>query len=136
MSSAVTLGAGGFFSTLRVGDAILPRLANAGPNAGAFVDSWAAGLASVTHHPVFNRFQPWQGEVDPGWSVNFLGVRARDGFTSGMTKVHSSTRRRVETQFPPLDEEYLEWIDVLEAVRAATGRFTMIELARGTAAGS
>ena len=32
---------------------------------------------------------------------------------------------------PAFDEEYCEWIDVLEAVQAAYGRFTMIEFGAG-----
>jgi FkbM family methyltransferase len=86
----------------------------------------------VTHHPVFEQFVPWKGEVDPGWSVNFLGVRTRDEFTSGMTaEVAPSERRFVETDYPAPDEEYFEWIDVLETVDVATGMFTMIELGAG-----
>lgn len=83
------------------------------------------------HHPVFDRFKLWSGEVDPGWSVNFLGVRTRDEFTAGMTGIVSSKRRRVDTQYPPFDEEYFEWVDVLEPVLAAVGTFVMIELGAG-----
>ena len=85
----------------------------------------------MTHHPVFDRFQPWSGEIDSGWNVNFLGVRARDEFTAGMTGAVSSESRWVETDYPPFDEEYFEWIDVLEAVVVASGMFTMIELGAG-----
>lgn len=84
-----------------------------------------------THHPVFDRFQPWRGEVDGGWSVNFLGVRTRDEFTAGMIGVAPSERRLVQTGLPAFDEEYLEWIDVLEAVVSREGPFTMVELGAG-----
>jgi FkbM family methyltransferase len=33
--------------------------------------------------------------------------------------------------YPPFDEEYFEWIDLLEAVTSAQGRFTMLELGAG-----
>jgi len=36
-----------------------------------------------------------------------------------------------ETSFPCFDEEYFEWIDLLEAVTGAEGEFTMIELGAG-----
>jgi FkbM family methyltransferase len=37
----------------------------------------------------------------------------------------------VGTRYPRFDEEYFEWIDLLEAVAAANGRFTMVELGAG-----
>jgi FkbM family methyltransferase len=48
-----------------------------------------------------------------------------------MTGALSAERRRVQTDYPPFDEGYLEWIDVLEAVVAADESFTMIELGAG-----
>jgi hypothetical protein len=89
------------------------------------------GLIRVIHHPVFERFQRWSGEVDSGRSVNFLGVCTRDEFMAGMTGVVAAKSRWVETDYPPFDEEYLEWVDVLEAVVSAVGVFTMIELGAG-----
>jgi FkbM family methyltransferase len=88
-------------------------------------------MAPAAHHPIFGRFQTWRGEVDAGWSANFLGVRTREEFTAGMTGIVSSESRRVETDYPPFDEEYLEWIDVLETVVDAGEVFTMIELGAG-----
>jgi FkbM family methyltransferase len=85
----------------------------------------------VIHHPVFERFHRWNGEVEAGWSVNFLGVRTRDEFTAAMTGVVASESRWVETDYPSFDEEYLEWVDVLEALLSAVGVFTMIELGAG-----
>jgi hypothetical protein len=37
----------------------------------------------------------------------------------------------VQTEYPAFPEEYLEWIDLLEAVANAQGKFTMIELGAG-----
>jgi FkbM family methyltransferase len=85
----------------------------------------------AAHHPVFDRFPRWSGDVDAGWSVNFLGVRTRDEFSAGMTGAVASERRSIETAYPPFDEEYFEWIDVLEAVEGADEGFTMIELGAG-----
>lgn len=36
-----------------------------------------------------------------------------------------------QNSYPPLDEEYWEWIDVLESVVSARGSYTMIELGAG-----
>ena len=37
----------------------------------------------------------------------------------------------VEPDLPRFDEEYFEWVDVLESVLLTTERFTMIELGAG-----
>jgi FkbM family methyltransferase len=39
--------------------------------------------------------------------------------------------RYIAPSYPPFDEEYFEWIDLLEAVTSARGRFTMLELGAG-----
>ena len=83
------------------------------------------------HHPIFERFDRWRGWADGGWSVNFLGVRTRDAFSAGMTGAAASQRRWVGTDYPAFDEEYFEWIDVLEAATSAREAFTMIELGAG-----
>jgi FkbM family methyltransferase len=85
----------------------------------------------MTHHPVFERFERWRGTVDAGWTVNFLGVRTRDEFNAGWPGFVPSESRHVETGYPAFDEEYFEWVDVLEAVVGADGPFTMIELGAG-----
>ena len=56
---------------------------------------------------MFGRFEPWRGEVEAGWTVNFLGVRTREEFFAGMTGVVPSDSRWVETEYPAYDEEYL-----------------------------
>jgi FkbM family methyltransferase len=87
--------------------------------------------AREAHHPVFDGFRPWAGEVAAGWSVNFLGVRTRDEFNAGMAGASPAGRRHVQTPLPSFDEEYFEWIDLLEAVTGGEGSFTMIELGAG-----
>jgi FkbM family methyltransferase len=83
----------------------------------------------MKHHPVFSRFEPWKGEVDQGLTANFLGVLTRDSF---FTMMGSHPHRRFETPgLPAFDEEYFEWIDLLEAVTVAHRQFTMIELGSG-----
>jgi FkbM family methyltransferase len=101
------------------------------PTAGEPGVHGSRGLKDVTHHPVFTQFPRWSGQVDSGWSVNFLGVRTRDEFTAGMTGAVASESRLVETDYPAFDEEYPEWVDILEAVNGAVGTFTMIELGAG-----
>ena len=90
-------------------------------------------LPGVTDHPVFHRFERWSGVVPAGWHANFLGVLARDEYTAGMGGSVSAEDRHVTTALPAVDEEYIEWIDVLEAVASvpAGDTLTMIELGAG-----
>jgi FkbM family methyltransferase len=83
----------------------------------------------ATHHKIFEQFRCWNGEVEAGFSANFLGVLTRDAFFNMMVK--NAEKRLVRTELPAFDEEYFEWIDLLEAVTAARRTFTMIELGAG-----
>ncbi len=80
------------------------------------------------HHDIFKRFDPWQGEVEPDYSVNFLGVVTRNSY-AGLESKHS--KQFVRLSLPDFNEEYFEWIDLLEAVIHAKERYTMIELGAG-----
>jgi FkbM family methyltransferase len=79
--------------------------------------------------PIFAAIEPWEGVVEPGWSVNWLGVRTRLEVQGNVPGYDAPTR--VRTQWPEASEDLLEWIDVLESVAESTGRFTMIELGAG-----
>lgn len=89
------------------------------------------GHTRSSGHPVFERWGRWAGNVEGGWSANFLGVLTREEFTVGMTGALSTERRWIEAGIPAVDEEYFEWIDVLEAVEAADETFVMVELGAG-----
>lgn len=69
------------------------------------------------------------------YSPNFLGVHTRRMFTQNMPKVATtippSCEQFVQSKWPPVCEEYFEWIDLLEAVCQANQTFTMIELGAG-----
>jgi len=81
----------------------------------------------VKHHHVFSKFDCWKGYVGPGFSANFLHVRTRSYF-AGWEDLGGQF---VATELPAFDEEYFEWIDLLEAVTTARGQFKMIELGAG-----
>jgi FkbM family methyltransferase len=86
------------------------------------------------HHPIFSGFERFRGSVPPGFHANFLGALRRNAFTAGLFAARGwqfPPSGLVETSCPELDEESLEWIDVLEAVLAAEQRFTMLELGAG-----
>ncbi len=82
------------------------------------------------HHQVIERFGLWKGMVAPGFAVNFLGVKTRTCFYPPGLFSHPQ-EQFVTSEPPPIDEEYFEWITVLESVAAARDRFTMLELGAG-----
>jgi FkbM family methyltransferase len=87
----------------------------------------------MPHHEVFSRFWRYSGEVPAGYQVDFLGTLISDKFDAGLQGVspypEGTTVQNVS--YPQLDEEYFEWIDLLESVVAASGSYTMIELGAG-----
>jgi FkbM family methyltransferase len=79
------------------------------------------------HHPVFRRFPTYSGPVDAGYVVDFLGIKTRCEFLAAT----ASEAMNVQTGYPPLDNEYFEWIALLESVSTAKDRYTMMELGAG-----
>ncbi len=89
-------------------------------------------MSQAQHHEAFKRFECWKGFVQEGFSVNFFGARTREEYICKMPgAAQRSGHRSVTTTLPVFDEEYFEWIDLLEAVVEARDRFTMIELGAG-----
>lgn len=80
------------------------------------------------HHHIFDNYEPWSGHVDAGWEVNFLGVRTKRMFVTDETPGEGG---EVVASYPVVNEEYFEWIDLLESIEAATRTFGMIELGAG-----
>lgn len=81
------------------------------------------------HHEIFSSFQRWSGCVPAGFDVDFLGSKHR---TAYVTMSQPQPQERDATpEHPPFDEEYFEWIDLLEAAAFAKNRFTMLELGAG-----
>jgi FkbM family methyltransferase len=95
-------------------------------------DAHARGPIQTEPHPVMHHFGCWEGDVDAGWSVNFLGVRTRVAFFSMFEQLADFSRQRhVITTHPVANEDYFEWIALLESVVEARDRYTMIELGAG-----
>ncbi len=64
--------------------------------------------------------------------ANFLGVQTRASFYSRVSRPGSPQHSQfVVTEYPGVNEEYFEWIALLESVLGARGRFVMIELGAG-----
>jgi FkbM family methyltransferase len=81
---------------------------------------------SPSHHPIFGHFDCWEGEVLAGFSTDFLGMMTQRRFAGW-----PDTPGHVRTTYPPFNEEYFEWVDLLESVLEAREQFTMIELGAG-----
>jgi FkbM family methyltransferase len=88
---------------------------------------------SGLHPQVFAQFPRWKGTVPEGFIVNFLGVLTRATYFEPYADEARSypPDRYVKTEYPPLEEEYFEWLDLLESITAANGHFTMVELGAG-----
>jgi FkbM family methyltransferase len=78
---------------------------------------------------VYDRFRPWEGDVEPGWIVNWLGVRTRASVQSEGGEL--AAPMYVVSEPPALSEDFLEWVAVLESVVDSTGSFVMVELGAG-----
>ncbi len=83
----------------------------------------------MQHHPVFSHFRPFDGEVPGGFQLEgFLGSMARQEFRS---EIHRPGAIKLKSGYPEFDEDYFEWIALLESVVDASGSYTMIELGAG-----
>lgn len=81
-------------------------------------------------HPVFLRFDEYEGDAAPGFEASYFGAQFRDWQFTGVSKGFSE-RRRVHVGYPPVGEEYFEWIALLAAVATARDQFCMLELGAG-----
>ncbi len=64
-----------------------------------------------------------------GFQADFLGILTRTLFFSLTTP--SDLNGSAAPSLPPFDENYFEWIDLLESIASARGDFTMLELGAG-----
>jgi FkbM family methyltransferase len=76
----------------------------------------------IAGHPIFSRFTPQCEGQD------FIGSRIRSEFHGASL---CDVRREGKAPLPPFDEEYFEWIDLLESVDQAQGSYTFVELGAG-----
>ena len=81
------------------------------------------------HHKVFAHFKPFYGYIAGCFDADsFLGTVNRHVFRGSVTRPDDIM---FQACYPDIDEEYFEWIDLLESVVAAEGSYTMIELGAG-----
>jgi len=75
-------------------------------------------------HPVFNLLSPYAGGPEPGFSIDFLGIKTRSEFEGAVSSGMPGTP-------DPPNEEYFEWICLFESIFAAQNEYTMMELGAG-----
>ena len=83
------------------------------------------------HHDVFYNFTPWKGVVRANFVPLFVGAMISLDFHNNWRNPDRSQDRQETTPYPQFDEEYFEWIDLLESVLAAKRQYIMIELGAG-----
>lgn len=82
------------------------------------------------HHPVISRYRAYSGPVPPRTSPDFLGTMTRQDYISGFVPINAESYT-VENYLPAFDEEYFEWISLLESAIEARGSYVMMELGAG-----
>ncbi len=102
------------------------------------------------HHVVFSQFTRWRGSFDPEYVTDWLGIRTRyawDCIDDPLATMHYSLvqpSRRIPCEIhdmmheagynyfaggmPIVDDEYEEYVDVLQAVVQTSREFVMVEL--------
>ena len=89
--------------------------------------------ATPTHHAAILAQPPVQVWSPAGVVVDFLGSKTRLSYEAGFPGQSDRARIAdvVTPSYPLFDEEYFEWIDILESAAAAKDRYVMIELGAG-----
>jgi FkbM family methyltransferase len=84
-------------------------------------------VEEMTDHPIFKKFKRFRGEVPPGFYTDFIGSLTDIRFL-GLDHLSSET-------IPPSalgpNDEYFEWISLLESVDQASTSFTIVEIGAG-----
>lgn len=89
-------------------------------------------MGAAHHHPIFKRYRIVERDPPEGMVVDsFLGTIRRSEFVTAEGRPGYVGRRATPGQYPEIDDEYFEWIDLLCAVAAADSRFTFVELGAG-----
>ncbi len=82
----------------------------------------------ASHHPEFRNLSPFRMMVPKGFKATFAGSLIRNEF---WWEGDGSPDREVEIDLPVLNEEYWEWIDLIQSVRDAGDRLVIVELGAG-----
>jgi len=78
----------------------------------------------IVHHKCFQNFDICK-DTEIGYKINFLGAKTKKEYD------YTYQMEWSEGKYPPFNEEYFEWIDLIEAVLSSSQRFTIMELGAG-----
>jgi FkbM family methyltransferase len=81
-------------------------------------------LVKPRYHPAFDLLPAYAGGAEPGFAIDFLGIKTRCEFLAG-----AALTTMLHTVEP--SDDHFEWIDLLESIMAAKDQFTMLELGAG-----
>lgn len=91
-----------------------------------------------SHHPIFSILERSPSSNSKDFDINFVGSKVRTQFEApipGRGIFGSGRCAKLNTEdlsLPsPNGEDYLEWIDILEAIQSAGEKFVMIEAGAG-----
>lgn len=80
------------------------------------------------HHGIFDEFPRYSGLVKADFVVNYLGGVIHKDFL--VMNCHA-TDQIIQADLPKFDEEYFEWVDILESILQAKDSYTFVELGAG-----
>jgi FkbM family methyltransferase len=80
------------------------------------------------HHWIFDHYLPFRGAAAAHTQIDFIGTVTTSDLGAA---VMEAGYQDFQSQLPLVDEEYFEWIDILQAVLEAGPLFTMLELGAG-----
>jgi len=81
-------------------------------------------------HPLFRAFDEFDGSAAPGFETSYFGAHFRDWLFTGQS-TGTAQSGHIHLGYPPVAEDYFEWIALLGAVASAKDRFCMLELGAG-----
>lgn len=88
-------------------------------------------------HPIFQEFTRIDAHLDTDFDINFMGSKVRKSFEERIDRlgIYGSGRSAILSADPALpsgtSEDYIEWVDLLEAIANADENFVMIEAGAG-----
>lgn len=81
--------------------------------------------------PILAKFIPWSGDVPDCFRATHAGSFVRKSFHGPYDDMRAGPAKFQQPSFPPINEEFFEWVDLYEAIDGANGSFCMVEVGAG-----
>lgn len=82
-------------------------------------------------HSIFSKFKKWKGIIPANYVADFTGAIISTHFIQGWDIPGRNIDRYFEADYPPVNEDFFEYISLLQSIAEAAKIFTMIELGAG-----